>query len=1202
MKRPSVRFIVLAFTLVTLNTIGLVWIHHDLTKVPVPVVRVLSATPEGDADKADCLSLVFDRQLAPKEAVGRTEEGELFELEPAWPGRWVWAAAERIEYRLDKRLPPGRTFHLRCTEKLTARTGRKVNGPSEFTFNTRPLRLQSCDIEAADRHKVTLQFRFNQPVEPAELLRHAKLFDGKDGKRIDDPVCLTKKPDAKLMLRAARPHSGKLRVVLAGELAGNDAELALGRPVTRNMDVTGGFTLLGARADQPGLDERITVHLRFSHELGGRQKLSNPSVKPAVEKIKSHRSQRNLVVTGLFDAGRQYTITVPGTLTDSNGHTLGTDRTVTVQIPDRDPRIRIPKYLGVLSPHGNLLLDAKVVNVGGMELSAFRVHENNLAAHLRGTNVSNTSRRMAKRTVKLDLPHNKPQKVALDLGGLLEGKRGIYRVNARATNSAWTSDWAIVSITDLAVTCKRQRAGLLVWVTSLRTAKPVPAARVRAITHNNQTLATAETNTDGLAQLRLPSDHPDGSVWVVTAEKGDDLSYLKPDEGQWVIDEVDQSGRPHPKTYEVMLYTERGVYRPGDTIRLTGIIRDGRGRIPPSFPIAVRVIRPDGRQVKELVAHPDPGGQGVFHTSFETSAKGQTGPYSFRVSLPESKEQLGQTCAHVEAFMPVRMEVRAQPTAERFGPTDTPALSVSGRYLWDQPAAELPVRVEGYLREAAFRSKRSPQFRFGTPLGRRSVTLKTISGQLDSSGKTRLDLKLPEKLKPALYRATVSGSVTEPGGRTVSGNTTLIVDRLGLHIGLHIPGGAVVPTDEDIEVRWVRLIGLDEPAEGGAMILRLLRLEHDTAVEKVNGRWVWRSTERTEEVATREIPPGDAAGSTAVKCPEAGQYRLVITDQQTGGKTQLDFYASAQGAGAQSLAMDRPERLEIVTDMETYRPGETAKVLVRSPLAGRMLLTLETDRVIESWVVKIHKNTRELLVPLPEDLRSGAFLTATVVRPLDPSRKSWLPHRAMGLARIRLNHDKQHMPVTIAAPRSAAPAEKVSFSVDVGPASDPGRPALLHVWAVDEGILLTAAYKTPDPGRFFLSSRSPGVTTSDLFGRLLPDHRRPTGMVRIGADEDKLGVSRLRRSPVPSRRRDAAVVWRTAVPVPPDGHVELQMQAPDLVGEMRLMAVTVDGDRYGCADHALTLTSPLIVEASWPRFVAPGDTFEAPVKFFNSTG
>lgn len=1201
MRLPRKKFAFLACVLVAINVVGLVWIHHNLTKVPGQAVRVISAMLSPSIPDADCFTLTFDRHMVLPKAVGRAEEAAVFKIEPAWPGKWIWAARDKIEYMLYKPLPPGRVFSISSTAELKRRTGKVLDGKTEFRFETGSLELISCGMIAADQVHLTLELTFNQPVNPPDLLRHISFYDGKSSAKLGHVQCLTKGPAEKMAVRTSRPSSNRLRIVLDERLVGHGAELPLGKKVTRNYRISPGFSLLGQHVETPRLNEIISVRLRFSHTLSREQEPPKLAIVPAVEEVKTHRSGNDLVVSGRFKTGVPYDIKIPGTLLADNGQTLGEEQTVQVNIPARKPGVGIPNRRGILSPLGNMTLEMKVANVAGLKLTAWRVHENNLVPHLWGVSRYATSRSLGEKIVKLDVRPDQLQKLAVNLRDFLKDPPGIYRIRAQAVGRRWTADYALIAVTDLAITAKLERTGSLVWITSLRTGKPVAGATVRALTYTNQLLATGRTDERGIVRLAFPLRGPDGPVWVITAEKNGNLSYLKPNDSRWVIDDVDQAGRSYAKTYEVMLYTERGVYRPGDIIRLTGIIRDGQGQIPPAFPLAVTVTRPDGRQVAELMGQPQENGQGFFHVEFPTRSTDRTGPYRFAAALPGSKDVLGWTHAQVEAFMPVRMEVKAQPTAARFGPQDTPRIKVSARYLWDQPAAKLPISVECALNPAAFKSKKHPDFQFTAPKGNKRISLPTSTGRLDESGKAELEIKLPDALKPGVYGMRLSATVTELGGRSVSSNTTAVLDSLDRHIGLRLSAGQVVSIGQPVAVDWVRLTGADEQAAPGEMTARLDCVEYDTALREVNNRRVWRSVEKTTKVKSHQIKASAGwRGSFEVTCADAGMYRLTVTDKKTGSRSRLEFYASQDQAGAQSLAMNRPERLEIIPDRKKYLPGETAKVLVRSPLPGTLLLTVETDRVLASHIAQITDNTAEVEVPLPRELRGGAFITATVVRQVDPKRKSWLPHRAMGMARVLIDHDSKRLPVTFIASKKAEPGKGLSVTVKTAPPTDPQRPTFVHLWAVDEGILLAAAYRTPDLHGFFLGPRRAWVATADLFSRLMPDYDMPAQMTRIGADGGP-ELDDLRRSPVPTRLREAAVVWRKVVPVDSNGQVTVEMKLPELVGEMRLMAVAVDHDRYGQGEQAVTLTSPLIVETTWPRFAAPGDAFEVPVKLFNST-
>ena len=161
-------------------------------------------------------------------------------------------------------------------------------------------------------------------------------------------------------------------------------------------------------------------------------------------------------------------------------------------------------------------------------------------------------------------------------------------------------------------------------------------------------------------------------------------------------------------------------------------------------------------------------------------------------------------------------------------------------------------------------------------------------------------------------------------------------------------------------------------------------------------------------------------------------------------------------------------------------------------------------------------------------------------------------------------------------------------------------PARVHLWAVDEGILLTTACKTPDPHQHFLAARKAEISTSDIFADLLPDHLRAAGVTRIGGDSD-VSDDELRGGSTATKRRESVVIWRTWASTDAEGLVKLDIQLPEHTGRIRWMAVAVQDDQYGSANFATTLTSPLLVETSWPRFAAPGDKLHVPVKFFNAT-
>jgi uncharacterized protein YfaS (alpha-2-macroglobulin family) len=1190
--------------LLVVNVAGIWWIHHDLAGATLPGLRVLAALPSREVDETDRFTLVFDRPLT---LPGRPGDERLaaspFVVTPQVAGQWVWAAPEKLEYRLDKQLPPGRRFTLAAGPALEQMLGHKLLGTSQFHFQTRALRLASCIVTSADRENANIELEFNQPVDPADLMRHMKASDAEGSVHLQFEV-LTKKPEATQVIRATRPKSDKLALRIDAALAGAGADLPLGEDANQTLDVKTAFAVVDTNVEPVSFERDCCVRIRFSKELhADAAKNSGQVVRltPKVADVRVHVDGECLVVHGAFQCGQTYTAELSADLEAAGGEKLGSEETVSFEIPDRQPGIHFETGGGILSQHGNMLVEMKHVNVPVVHLQAGRVHANNLIPHLRGEGKQATSREFPEKTIQLDAVRNEPASVAVDLRKLLDKPVGTWWLQARGSDGTWTSDSTVVAVTDLAIVAKQERSGLCVWVTSLSTARPVADAEVAAMSYNNQLLARATTDESGIARLATPADLPDGPAWAITARLGDDISYIELQKRPWVLDEVEQAGRHSPATYDVMLYTERGVYRPGDVIHLTGIIRDAAGNVPSPFPLAATVCRPDGKEIANLPVSPATNAQGVFQLEYTCPDVGQTGPYRFHVGLPGSKETLGTVETLVEEYAPQRLELKAN-ARSRFGPNEPVQVEAAARYLFDQPAAGLPVRVNGAYRREAFSSKRFAGFGFSPPDPKVEERVTEQEVNLDESGHARLTVPSPSLGSPGLWRAELNVTVSEQGGRSVSRGVETHVDSAGRYVGLRLPGGRLVPASVPTPVEWVQLTADDGLTDRGPATYTLTHVNQDTTLQQIDGRYVWKTVERTSQVEHMELAaPTTEIGKFEVVCPDPGLYRLAVTDCASGTTAQIEFRATASENEALASAVDRPDRVALTLDRDSYSPGSTARLAVAAPFAGTMLLTVETDRVVSARVVELAGPSAELDLPIDSGIRGGAFITATVVRRIKADEQTWQPHRAIGMARLRTDHASHKLELAVDAPSRAKPGQVVPIRVQTAVPADPAKPTIVHLWAVDEGILLATDYPTPDPAGHFFAPRQAEIISADVFGDLMPDYQRPAGMTRIGGDGGGEDAYRKRLSPVATPRQAPAIIWRTAVAADADGRVAAELPMPELAGRLRVMAVAVDQDRYGSTSGALVLTTPLLVEVSCPRFVAPDDAIDIPVKIFNNT-
>ncbi|MDX1566031.1 MAG: alpha-2-macroglobulin family protein, partial [Phycisphaeraceae bacterium] len=478
------------------------------------------------------------------------------------------------------------------------------------------------------------------------------------------------------------------------------------------------------------------------------------------------------------------------------------------------------------------------------------------------------------------------------------------------------------------------------------------------------------------------------------------------------------------------------------------------------------------------------------------------------------------------------------------------------------------------------------------------------------AGRLETRIPIPEKLEPGLWRLSAHVAVTETGGRTVAQNASSLVDTTGRHVGLKVAGGrGWIARNRPVNVAWVLADGTGGQAVAGPIDLKLRRIDHRWVYEQINGRHRWHARPKVTTLRTWSINTGAGSeGTFPLQINRHGHHELVAVDRKSGSRTVVDFYVRWNG-NDYGHRLEDPTRLTLQLDRKQYAPGSKAKCLIKSPFTGLLLLTVESETIVHRQVVEMKTNSFELTVPVDPSIRSNGYISATVVRPVDRDQDQWLPHRAYGMVRLNVDRSAHRMALRIEAPAKTRPGRTVRVTVHrpletsaSDPKSEPtGR---VHLWAVDEGVLLSSRYTTPDPHQTFFARRRSAVLTADAYASLLPDHKRPISVASIGAGDDggKGGPQRLRRSPVAIKARQSVVLFARSIPFDAEGRASVTWTVPKMTGRLRLMAVAADGDRYGSARRPLIVNEPVLVQSSWPRFAAPQDVFRVPVKLFNTTG
>lgn len=1198
----------LAATALTIANIAL-WVNsRSFNNANTNFVRISEASNAWEFEHTGRLFIHFDRSVYDLAHVNQTLVLPPFAIDPPVEGEWMVRSETDLVFEPRNPLPPGHTYRVVKVENHPFFDDLAIDADSLPSLDVRPLRVERCHLassrsletsEGNAMREVALEFRFNQPVALADLRKHLKVH-----------VAGTVVSPLPLAFETSNVHSftvvGEVRasigVALDPSLHGADGSLGLHEAYTDAFSIPSGLHL--SRVDTSRSTywyQSPHITLYFDRKLERSQRTPNISITPSPGAFTAAIYNRRLLIEANFEDETQYTLTLEPPLIALDGTILEEPITRTVVIPKGRPRLDFVQQTGRLGTHGAFDINLKVRNVTEATLTVHRLLEEHLPIYLSGVmdhyEVAQLSEEILSTTLDLEgAASSSAAPVVIDLDAFMNRTPGVYHLQIEAKDHRWQNDHMLLFVGDLGLEVHQDPTGVLAWVTDVETAEPVAGAAVTAWTTNRTKLAEGVSDADGLVRLKTLQ----GTCDLVTATLDDHLIFADPTNATG-LDDRSLAGAAWNAGLSVSLYADRGVHRPGETIRISGAVRDGFGQTAGGLPLEVRLTRPDKRVIFTTTFETSLD-QGQFQLDLPTQDDAPTGYWRLSIHVPGDDSVIAELECPLMPFMPVRLAVEASSNETK------DVVNVSSTYLHGAPAKGLPVALGIRLKPVRFTDPRYKGFRFEDPATSETARF-SLKATLDSDGNYVYTVEKPKV--HATWVGTAEATVFEVGGRPTTAVAPIAIDTSRLHLGTHLPGGSLYRPDEPITFTAVVLDEDREPTREHFILAELFSIDHRWNLVKVsNNRREWRSTEIATPVNGVE-PLFVYDGSDSWRCdlpplPE-GTYRcttslLMMPDDSStveNPRVHHTFHVSRHGSKGR-IAADRPDRLELIVEDAIVEPGMESSVLIRAAFEGLALITIETDRIHSSIVTPLTGDGVRVPFTVPASARDTCFVAATLLRPLDPTRTSWLPPLARGAARLRVDRSPHILDVALQASDGARPGESVHVSLSVPGCERPEGtsvpPASVHLWAVEEGALLVTDFHAPFVGEAFLKDRRRVVASTGTSTMLLPDYERPVTTQRIGGDRG----SRY-REPVPNRQPDTAVLWRTSVALPESGLLDLDLTMPEINGAMRIMAVVVDGDRYGATEHVVGVVPQLELLAALPQAAAPGDTMRVPLTLRNNT-
>ena len=1053
------------------------------------------------------------------------------------------------------------------------------------------------------------QIYFNYPVKPEELATRLRLVDPRDPHAESPLLELETGWSSQVLGFRSTPISKQkdereyvLRI--AADLTPDGGNVPLASDYLHPI-VIGSSELLAVRGFdvQPGIDES-TVRIRLSSPVVAAVARTYLTIEPATE-LRLSAQGNDLVLTGRLLPGSVYALELGAGLPADDEAVLRERWMARVSVPDLEPSIDFQSAGMFLPRSGSHAVALEAVNVPRARLTFERIYLNNLfhlfQAHgfpagghtYEGWRVSSAlGDRLIDRTIEIGGGRNEKRVVPIDVDRLLgTAERGLYRLAVNRPGE-WQASQRLLLLTDLGVVAKRSADGFLAWVTTNRTLAPVAGAKVTLFSRQNQTLATGRTDADGIWRATdLRESFRETEPYLATVEHAGDFSFVLLDRMAVDTTGLDVGGASSSGDgYSAFLYGERDLYRPGETVEGLAILRDDALAVPPAMPAVLLHRDPTGVEREALKVMTDAGGLAEFRVEIPHYAL--TGGHALEMRIGESI--VGRYRFQVEEFVPDRIKVEIRPERDEVGPGQELIWDVSSSYLFGPPAAGLPVETRVRIADGTFAPAGFEQFVFRNP--ERTIARHELFEQqalLDDLGVQRFAVAIPLGVEvPSALDATVIARVSERGGRGVTAVKNLRIHPYPYYVGLRRSAEGHVEPGKNASFEFVAVASDGKPVEQGGLRVELIRDRWHTVLRRLpSGNFRYESTRDAEVVESRAVAAGSARGTFEFRIPEHGSYRVAVTDVTTSASAQLSFHAS--GWGYAPWAVGDPSRIELELDQDEYRPGQTAKVLVKAPFSGKLLLTVERDRVFHTSIHTLDGNTASIDLTVAESLRPNAYVTATLVRrsgDLEPGGVG----RAFGAVPIRVDRASNRLQPKLHAAERVRSESRLEIEVEAPPR------AVVTIAAVDEGILQLVAQRTPDPFEHFYRKLALGTGTFDTYALLLPQVKLD-GRAETGGGDGGAGLAQyLQTESV--RRVEPVAFWSGPVVTGANGRAQVAFELPEFQGALRLMAIAVDGRRFGSDERQVRVRDPIVVTPTYPRFLAPGETLRVPVTVRNDSG
>ncbi|HEX4878149.1 MAG TPA: MG2 domain-containing protein [Chitinophagaceae bacterium] len=1166
----------------------------------------------------------FSHSLATDSMLNAWDSTEYISFDPAIPGRFRWDGPDELVFSPSEPLNPATKYTAKIKSAvLRFSKYNSVKNGDKISFHTPELTLDGSQVVWAGESSTSavpqIDLFFNYRVNPETLKDRLRIEV--EGKKMDFNM-ITLSPDNKVSVRIngikTEDKDFDAKVVIEKGLKPEKGNTSTAEPITGSMTIPSPFVLSIQNIESEHDGTEGVVRVTTSQQLSGESIRPYLKFDPELEYTVEPNDYGFTLRSDKFDTEKSYAVTVSKGLRGKLGGVMKEEYSNSVAFGELEAKIVFTNSKAVyLSKKGGKNIEVQITNVPKVKLIISKIYENNLLLAERygyypkesssgpdyagyedeyyyddyGSDAMLGDVIYEKEIDTRSLPKSSGGRL-LNISQFedrLPDFKGVYHVVIRSTEDYWVKDSRYISLSDLGLIAKQGLNKIYVFTNSIKTTDPVNGVNVTVYSSNNQLIGTGATNSSGVAEIAYtPKDFSGFKPAMIIAKTADDFNYLPFNNTKVNTSRFEVGGkRSNPSGFDAFVYAERDVYRPGEKINFSIILRDAQWKSPGDVPLKLKFLMPNGKELKSF--RKSLNEEGSLEGSIDIAMAAITGSYTLEV-YTTTDVLLASKNFSVEEFVPDRIRVTAQLDKKSLSPGENAALAINAVNFFGPPAANRKYETEIQVKQKSFSPEKFDGYDFALANQNTFFDKEVREGMTDEAGNALIDYAVPATYaNMGALQTNFYTTVFDETGRPVSRASSVDIFTQEVFFGIKQDWYYYYPLNQPVKFQ-LAAVNKEGNATNATARVEVIKHEYRTVLTKSGSYFRYESQKEDKLMIEQQLSVGaNTIYSYVPRTP--GDYEVRVFVPGANNYVQRSFYSyGSWGINNTSFEVSREGNVEIEIDKKTYSTGETVKALFKTPFSGKMLVTMETDHVVSHQYVEVSNRTASVDLKLTAAHVPNVYITATLIKPHEVSD---IPLTvAHGFRNVTVEEKNRKINVEVVAEKTVRSKTHQKVTVKAAPGS------FVTLSAVDNGVLQISDFKTPDPYDYFYQKKALQVSAFDLYPLLFAEVRArlsSTGGDGFAGDLDK------RANPMPAKRVKVMSYWGGIKKANGSGVAEFEFDIPQFSGELRLMAVSYKGNSFGAADNTMTVADPIVVSTALPRFLSPGDTVNVPVTLTNTT-